>query len=118
MRNAGFTLIELLIGVVIMALAFWAIIFMFINALPENAQLEAQNQAIFLAEGKLEEVKARSFAALTAEAGSFTGNFGQYAYLVTVASLEAGKLKQISVFLTGGLLKGSVEVTSLKGPIY
>ncbi|MBU0574032.1 MAG: type II secretion system GspH family protein [Candidatus Margulisbacteria bacterium] len=122
----GFTLLEVVVAIALVGIAFYAIIVTFMNIVTNQVDVDAVTKGTYLAEGKLEELTARSFAGISSESGSFSGNFSQYSYTVVVNSVEASdlvtvasssNLKRIDIYVTGGVIGSSIEVSTIKGNI-
>jgi len=127
MKKNGFSLIELVIGMVIMALAFYSLISVFMLTAPKTAQIENINKKVYLANGKMEEYLARTFAQATSgeTTGPFTGNFSEYNYKIVVTYVssrdvntttrEVTNYKKVRTLVWGGNLDTSktVEVVTL-----
>lgn len=120
------TIIELIIGMVIIGVAFYLLISIFIAIAPRTARVETIDKKIYLAQGKMEEFLARPFSLISNEGPSaFTGNFSNYSFRINVAYVAATDLntpiagptnfKNVKVQVWGGATErtASVEVTTL-----
>jgi prepilin-type N-terminal cleavage/methylation domain-containing protein len=125
MKRRGMTLVELVIGITIIAIAFYVLIAIFVTILPRTARVETLDKKAYLAQEKIEECLARSFANTSNEAGSFTGSFSSYQYQVVVTYVASTELnnpvggptdyKNVKVRVWGGPVDplATVEVVSL-----
>ena len=122
----GLTLVETVIGLTIIAIAFYALIAVFITLLPRTAQIESLTKKTYLAQEKIEEFLARDFGSLSSEAETnFPGSFSNYKYQIAVTYVTTNELntpvvgptnfKNVKVRVWGGPVdpKVSVEVLSL-----
>jgi prepilin-type N-terminal cleavage/methylation domain-containing protein len=123
MGRKGFTLIELTIAIVVVAIAFYAIISVFSSVAPRNVSAEDLSKATYLANRVLEERSAKSFSGITSEAATnFASPYANFIYQVTVTyastaepdniSASATILKKLSVRCWGGM-SGTIEVITL-----
>jgi len=119
-------MIETVIGLSIIAIAFYVLIAVFITLAPRTALVETLDKKTFLAQEKIEEYLARSFAQTSNEAAaSFTGSLANYKYqvittYVATSDLNAAvagptNLKNVKVRVWGGPVDSasSVEVVTL-----
>lgn len=125
MNKKGLTLIELVIGMVVIIIAFYALIVWLANLAPRSVEVEVLNKKSFLAQEKIEEVLAKSYVNTTSVAtpGSFTGAFSGYKYQIIVTNVAANDLnspassnfKNVKVRVWGGPIDsmGTVEIVSL-----
>lgn len=123
MKRTGFSLIEMIIAIVVIGIAFYALISVFITVAPRSVNVEDLTKATHLAFEKLEETTVKSFPTI-ASAGPayFAGDFSQFQYQVImnyVTSTEpdtvapgATDYKRVKVRAWGGL-SGVVELTTL-----
>jgi prepilin-type N-terminal cleavage/methylation domain-containing protein len=123
MKSRGFSLIEMVIAIVIIGIAFYALISVFITVAPRNVNVEDITKATHLAFEKMEETTVKNFTGVaTVSATSFTGDFSQFQYQVVVdyvTSTEpnvvapgATSYKRVKVRTWGGL-SGTVELVTL-----
>ena len=123
MRRAGFSLIEMVIAIVIIGIAFYALISVFITVAPRNVNVEDITKATHLAFEKMEETTVKNFTGVaTVSATSFTGDFSQFQYQVVVdyvtstepdvVAVGATSYKRVKVRTWGGL-SGTVELVTL-----
>ncbi|MDI6731760.1 MAG: type II secretion system protein [Candidatus Margulisbacteria bacterium] len=121
----GFTLVELIMAVVVAGIAVYALIGLFINTTSKNAGMEDVSIAAQLAEGKLEAVSSQSYDNISSEAlSSFGGSFGDFYSQVIVINVASSELntsvgagdtgyKKITVYVSGGTLTSSLEISTL-----
>jgi Tfp pilus assembly protein PilV len=120
------TLIETAIGMTIIAIAFYALIAVFITLAPRTARVENINKKIYLAHEKMEEYLTRPFTNITSVgASSFTGSFSNYNYQIVVTYVATADLntsvagptpfKNVRTRVWGGPLDQSstVEIVTL-----
>ena len=123
MGRKGFTLIELTIAIIVVAIAFYAIISVFVSVAPRNVNAEDLSKASYLANRILEERSTKTFSSVTSEATTaFSAPFSNFNYQVNVnyvstsepdnASVGPTILKKLSVKCWGGM-SGTVEVITL-----
>ncbi|MEO0094171.1 MAG: hypothetical protein ABIK67_07965 [candidate division WOR-3 bacterium] len=125
-KKLGLTLVETIIGMAIVAVAFYFLIWVFINITPRTALVENLNKKVYLAQEKIEEYLARPFTQVTSVgASSFTGNFSDYKYQIIVNYVATNELntpvagptpfKNVKVRVWGGGIEpaSTVEITSL-----
>lgn len=122
----GLTLIETAIGVVIISIAFYALIAVLIDLAPRSVTMESVDRMTFLAQEKMEEYLARGFTSVTNEAPAvFGGIFSNYQYEVTadyvypddldtpVALPTQLKNVKVKVWGEGATAVGTVELVTL-----
>jgi prepilin-type N-terminal cleavage/methylation domain-containing protein len=122
----GLTLVETVIGMIIIGIAFYLLIAVFIALAPRTAQVETINKKVYLAQEKIEEYLARGFSGVASVgATSFPGNFSNYNYQIVVTYVTTSDLqtavggptsfKNIKVRVWGGPVDaaGTVEIVSL-----
>lgn len=122
----GLTLIETIIGMVIITIAFYILIQVFINLTPRTATIEDLNKKTYLAQEKIEEFLARRFDQMSGEiSGNFSGSFSNYNYKIVVTYVATSDLntavpgptpfKNIKAKVWGGPLhpETTIEITSL-----
>ena len=123
MKSRGFSLIEMVIAIVIIGIAFYALISVFITVAPRNVNVEDITKATHLAFEKMEETTVKNFTGVaTVSATSFTGDFSQFQYQVVVdyvtstepdvVAVGATSYKRVKVRTWGGL-SGIVELVTL-----
>lgn len=122
----GFTLIETVVGLVIIGIAFYVLISVFIAIAPRTARVETLNKKAYLAQEKIEEYLTRPFTAVSSvAASSFAGNFSSYNYQIVVTYVATSDLnsavgyatpfKNVRVRVWGGPVDAAetVEVVTL-----
>ncbi|OGB88916.1 hypothetical protein A2625_00370 [candidate division WOR-1 bacterium RIFCSPHIGHO2_01_FULL_53_15] len=125
-HRAGFTLVETVMGLIIIGIAFYTLIAVFISLAPRTAQYETMNKKIYLAQEKMEEFLVKPFSQETSVApAAFAGNFSNYNYEVVVTYVTSTDLntavggptnyKNINVRVWGGPTGGAntAEIRSL-----
>lgn len=91
-RKKGFTLIELIMAIVIGAIILTPTSIIVVESVRNTFLPEYFTIASSLLEEKVEQVTNLRYGNLTNQAGSFTGNFSDYSYDVTVNYVDAGDL--------------------------
>lgn len=123
MSKRGFSLIEMIIAIVVIGIAFYALISVFITVAPRNVNVEDITKATHLAFEKIEETTVKSFPGIdSVGATSFTGDFSQFQYQVIVDYVTSSEpdviapgatdYKRVKVRTWGGL-SGTVELVTL-----
>lgn len=123
MKRKGFSLVEMIIAMVVIGIAFYALISVFITVAPRNVNLEYLTKATHLAFEKMEETTVKPFTSIVSQsATSFTGDFSQFQYQVIMNYVTAAEpdtlaggstsYKRVKVRTWGGL-SGVVELTTL-----
>jgi prepilin-type N-terminal cleavage/methylation domain-containing protein len=125
-RKNGFTLIELAISITIMAIAFYLLVTVFTTFAPRTVTVEMINRKTYLAQEKMEEHLAKSFASVASvSATSFTSPSSAYTYQIIVTYVATSDLntpvagptpfKNVKVRVWGGTIDASksVEVVSV-----
>jgi len=123
MKKPGFSLIEMVIAIVIIGIAFYALISVFITVAPRNVNVEDITKATHLAFEKIEETTVKPFTSVASvSATSLTGDFSQFQYQIImnyvtpdepdVLSSGATSYKRVKVRTWGGL-SGVVELVTL-----
>ena|SRR3989339_579457 len=123
MGQKGFTLIELVIAIVVVSIAFYAIISVFITVAPRNINAEDLSKATYLANRVMEETTAKSFSSISSVSPtSFASPFSNYNYQVVVdyvttaepdvVSVNPTNYKRVKVRSWGGF-SSTVEVITL-----
>lgn len=128
MKNrAGMTLIEIIMAMVIIGLAFYSLIAVFITLAPRGTRVENLNKKLYLAQEKIEETLTRSFSQVqSVNPTAFTGaGFISYNYQILVTYVATSDVntpvggptpfKNVKVRVWGGPvdLSSTVEITSL-----
>ena len=115
----AFSLIELTISVTLIAIVMYSAIAIYITAGARSVNVEKFSVAQSLAEGKLEQVMARSFNAVTSEAvTAYTGDFAGYSYDVTTNYVTRDALDQAWASSTDyKKIRVRVWNTQLTGPV-
>lgn len=127
MKKKGFTLVELVMSIVLFGIMAYPAINILITANIRGQNLDALLAAGSLAEGKLEEVMAKSFANITnTAAASYSGDLSGYSAQVEVDNVEKTDLntpvvavtdyKKITVKIYNQRV-GTVEVSSIRSNI-
>ena len=89
----GFTLVEVIASMVIIAIVMYTAITIFISGGMKSANVDVFTVAQSLAEGKVEELLAKTFTLLTDEASaSFSGTLSSYSFEVLVNYVSQGDL--------------------------
>jgi Tfp pilus assembly protein PilV len=119
-RRKGFSLIEVAMASVLLIVAMVPILRSLTKANMLSAEVEKKTQALVLAQGKLDELRARSIYNF-GSSGSFTASnvvlSGSYLCNVTDTTITSNLLKQITVAVgydgsgNGTLASDEVEVT-------
>jgi prepilin-type N-terminal cleavage/methylation domain-containing protein len=92
----GFTLIETMISIVLLGIFLTAGMLVLSTSSSKGARVEIISVAQSLAEGKLEETRAKSFAAISSVAQtSYTGDLSNYSYEVVVGYVNAADLNTV-----------------------
>lgn len=123
MNKKGYTLIEFVIAIIVISIAFYAIIAVFINAAPRSVNVEDMARAEYLASRVLEETVAKGFQNISCvPAAAFPAPFQNFASETTVtfvtstepdvASLYETNYKKVRVKAWGGLAP-TIEVITL-----
>lgn len=116
-------MVELIITMLIIGIAFYALISVFITVTPRNVNLEDLTKATHLAFGKMEETAVKPFPGINSVAATgFTGDFSNFQYQIIVDYVTAAEpdvvapgssaFKRVKVRTWGGL-SGIVEITTL-----
>ena len=124
-KRKGFTLIETVVAVTILAIVMYSVIAIFINSGVRGANVEVFSVAQALAEGKLEEKMAKTFASLSSESSSFfSGDLNAYSYQVTVDYVSREALdtvvgyptdyKKLRVGVSHNLLSRPISLESIR----
>ncbi len=111
---------------VIIGIAFYLLIAVFVALAPRTAQVETLNKKTYLAQEKTEEFLARGFSGVaSAPASSFSGSFSNYQFQIFVTYVATSDLntavggptnfRNVKVRVWGGPVEaaGTVEVVSL-----
>jgi len=122
----GLTLVETIIGTIVIGIAFYLLIAVFITLAPRTARVETLNKKVYLAQEKTEEFLARNFSqTASVGAAAFTGNFSNFNYQIVVTYVATADLntaiagpssfKNVKVRVWGGTVDsaGTVEIVSL-----
>ncbi|MFA6548525.1 MAG: prepilin-type N-terminal cleavage/methylation domain-containing protein [Candidatus Margulisiibacteriota bacterium] len=120
----SFTLVEVIMAVVIGGIVLYSLLTVFITATSRNTQLETLSTALFLANGKVEEISNQRFNLISSEAlASFGGDFSNFSSSVEVYNVSAEALdtaivassgyKKIIVRVFSGNLLSTMEVQAL-----
>ncbi len=124
----GFSLIEAILAVVIIACSFLGLVIVISNTTLGNVRLDASTTSTFLARGKMAEMMAKDFSALTSlpttTFGNTIGSFSSYSYTVTVTYVDVGNLdtavagptsyKRVDLSVTCSGISGAVHLYDLK----
>lgn len=125
-NRPGFTLVETIISLVVLAMVMYSVISIFITSGSKGANLEIFSVAGSLAEGKMEQTLAKSFAAVSSEAPSSCGGdlsgFSSEVFVVYVSqealdiSAESvTNYKKITVSITHPQLSSPASLESIRG---
>ena len=119
-RHKGLSIIEVVMASALLIVAMVPILRSLTKANMLSSSVETKTQCLVLAQGKLDEIKARSVYSF-GSSGSFTASnvvlSGSYLCNVTDTTITANLLKQITVSVgyddngNGTLSSGEVEVT-------
>jgi len=120
----GLTLIECAIGIIIISIAFYTLIAVYITLTPRSISVESIDKKVFLAQEKMEEYIARPYGSVeSVSATPFGGDFAAFNYQIiatTVATNDLGaaapsNLKSVKVRVWGGPVDRflTVEVVTL-----
>ncbi|MBN3032904.1 MAG: type II secretion system protein [Candidatus Saganbacteria bacterium] len=123
--RSGMTLIETTLALVIMAIAFYSLIAVFVTLAPRNVRVEDINAKVYLAQGKLEEYLTRGYSITSKGPSTFeTASLKNYRYQIIVTNVTTGypgagprgaSLESVRVRVWGGALGmgGTVEISSM-----
>ena len=96
-KRNGFTLVEVTISILAAAVIMYAAIAIFITSGAKGMNAEVFTVAQSLAEGKMEEVMAKSFGGVSAEsAANFSGDLSNYSYEVLANYVSGEALDSVS----------------------
>lgn len=120
----GLTLIECAIGIVIISIAFYTLIAVFITLVPRSINVETIDKKVFLAQEKMEEYLARPYISVeSVTASPFSGDFATYNFQIIATTVATGdlitpvasNLKKVQVRVWGGPVDRllTVEVVTL-----
>ena len=123
----GMTLIEVIMAVVIMGIAFYALLAVYATVAQRNVNVETINEKLYLAQEKIEEYLALPPASVVSvNPTTFeSADFKDYKYQIIVTTVATSDLtttvgsspyKKVRVLLWGGQPKnsvGTVEIDSL-----
>lgn len=126
-NRQGMTLIEVIMAVVVIGLAFYSVIALYITLAPRTARVENINTKVYLAQEKIEETIARQFANISSSGPTSieSPGLGNYSYQIVVAYVATSDLntavggptpyKNVKTKVWGGPLDQSstVEIISL-----
>lgn len=123
MNKKGYTLIEFVIAIIVISIAFYAIIAVFISTTPKSVNVEDLARAKYLASRVLEETMAKGFQNIScAAAASFPAPFQNFRAETTVTFVTSAEpniaspvetnYKKVDVKVWGGLAP-TVEVITL-----
>ena len=115
-RDAGFTLIEVILTISILAFGLLAVASMQVSAIRANGHADRVTEATILAQDKMEELMADSYANVT------SGSEQEGAYTVTWSVTEnttgvTSNTKIVTVTISGGELDKEVAFTCVKSNI-
>lgn len=123
-NRPGFSLVELIISIGLISIVMYAAIAIYITSGSRGVDMEKFSVGQSLAEGKLEQVMARPFAAITNEASTaFTGDFAGFSSEVVVnyvsgealnTIVASSEYKKISVRVRNYKLSGLVSLESIR----
>lgn len=123
----GMTLIEVIMAVVIVAIAFYALVAAYATTSQRNVNVETINEKLYLAQEKMEEYLALPFnSVVTVSPTAFaSANFTDYKYQIAVTMVATSDLttsvgsspyKKVQVMVWGGQpinSVGTIELDSL-----
>ena len=123
--SKGFTLVEAVVTIVIIGIFLTSGISVFVNSGKGNVMNENITVAQSLAEGKMEQVMANSYAAIAAQAvTAYAGNLSQFssqvvvdyvtqANLDTVSGTDSG-YKRIRVIISSAGIPSPIQIESIR----
>jgi type II secretory pathway pseudopilin PulG len=100
-REAGFTFAELLVTIIIAGIAFAALVPMFVQAQGKNSADQARNQALNVAQDRIEKIRALAYSEITEtnlNSGTFFG--GQFGSTATLDGLNQDRTIYVSYDVT------------------
>ena len=101
MKNRGFSLIEIIVAVVIMSIAFYALITVFTIVVPRDINARTLTLGTHLANQKMEETTLKSFTAVAStSATAFPPPFENYYNQVIVNYVTTAELDTVSASAT------------------
>ena len=119
----GVTLVELIISIVIMAIAFYALINVFTTIAPQDVDVRSLTVGTHLLNEKMEEVMLKNYTGLATQAAtSFNSPYNDYKYQVVLDYVTSSEPDVVSGTDTGfkrvkvrvwGLKLNTLEVVSL-----
>lgn len=121
MKKNGFTLIEMVIAIVVISIAFYSIISVFMSLSPKNVNMEDFTKAANLSNRVMEETLTKNYADIVSQpAANFSAPFQNFRYLINVTNVSTADLnvpddspfKKVDVFVWGGL-GATVEMTTV-----
>ena len=127
MNSKGYTLVELVISMVVITIAFYALISVFITVVPQNVKVEEIAKTTYLANRVMDETVVKSFTSIeSVPITAFNPPFDQYRYQVVknyVTTAEPDSVYpgpgstplirvKVRVWKTGS---GTLEFTTLVG---
>jgi type II secretory pathway pseudopilin PulG len=100
-RTAGVTMVELLVTIIIAGIAFAALVPMFVQAQGKNSADQARNQALNVAQDRIEKIRALSYSEIT-EANLNSSAFfgGQFGTSATLEGLTQDRIIHVSYTVT------------------
>lgn len=98
MKKQGFTLVELVVSLVIISIAFYAVISVFITVAPRNINIESLSKATYLSNRILEETMAKDFNSIASvSATNISSPFNNFQYQITVDFVTTSEPDSVSV---------------------
>jgi prepilin-type N-terminal cleavage/methylation domain-containing protein len=124
-RARGFSLIEVILSIVIIAGCFLGLVVVMSNTTLGNIRIDASTTSTYLARGKMAEMMAKDFSALSSVASTnFGSGFSSYSYTVTVTYVDSADLdttvvgptsyKRVDVSVKCSGISGEVHLYDLK----
>lgn len=111
-REAGFTLIEVILAISILTVGLLAVASMQVSAIRGNSYADCVTEAAVLAQDKLEELMADSYAGV-ASSSETDGNYTVTWSVDPNGASGVANTKIIEVTVTGGELREDVVLTSV-----
>ena len=115
----GFTLIETIISILIIGIAFLGLVAVLTGVFTNATRDEVMTVAAGLAKGEMEKVAGEGFS-VTSGSGTYSGNFSNYSWQVTVSAVPVDiavdpgmtDYKQVEVVVTNAMI-GSVSLKTI-----
>lgn len=85
MNKKAFTLIELIVSVVIIAIAFYSLVVVFVAVMPKNISVEDSSKAVYLANKLIEQTTAKAFGDVSSSSvANFPSPSNKFSYQLVV----------------------------------